>query len=197
MADGPAGLSRAGPSGTVDGAGRTRRTTTASRWWALGGVFFQRAVLAASMSGLLRSSQRAKLWRLAGCVIGEGTAISAGARVISPAGVKMGVDVFINCGCTLDGAGGLVIEDKVSVARNVLIGTTSHEVGPWYGRAGRHKYAPVLVGQGSWIGDGVIVLPGVTIGRGAIVGAGSVVTRDVPPNTVVAGSPARALRSLD
>lgn len=54
---------------------------------------------------------------------------------------------------------------------------------------------PIRIGDGADIGTGAIVLPGVSIGRGAIVGAGAVVTRDVPAETVVAGAPARELRS--
>ncbi|GGW77084.1 acetyltransferase-like isoleucine patch superfamily enzyme [Streptomyces albaduncus] len=47
-----------------------------------------------------------------------------------------------------------------------------------------------------WIGAGAVILPGVTVGRGSVVGAGSVVTADVPPMTVVAGTPARVLRQI-
>lgn len=54
---------------------------------------------------------------------------------------------------------------------------------------------PITIGDGAWIGTGVIVNPGVAIGAGAVVGVGSVVTRDVPPHTFVAGSPARVLRA--
>lgn len=49
----------------------------------------------------------------------------------------------------------------------------------------------------TWIGDGAIICKGVTIGRNSIVGAGAVVTRDVPPDTIVAGNPAKVVRSLD
>lgn len=57
--------------------------------------------------------------------------------------------------------------------------------------------ARVVLGRNVWLGANVTVLPGVTIGDDAVVGAGSVVTRDVPPRTVVVGSPARVVRSLD
>ena len=52
---------------------------------------------------------------------------------------------------------------------------------------------PIHVGDGAWLGHGTIVLAGVTIGEGAVIGAGSVVTRDVPPNAIAAGNPARVL----
>lgn len=52
----------------------------------------------------------------------------------------------------------------------------------------------VVVGNGVWLGDSVIILPGVKIGDGAVIGAGSVVTKDIPPYAVAAGNPARVLR---
>ena len=56
--------------------------------------------------------------------------------------------------------------------------------------------APIVIGDKVWIGANATVLPGVTIGKGAIVAAGAVVTRDVPPNTIVAGVPARVVREI-
>lgn len=56
--------------------------------------------------------------------------------------------------------------------------------------------APVVIADRAWIGFNAIILKGVTVGEGAVVGAGSVVTKDVPPNTIVAGNPARVVREL-
>ena len=56
--------------------------------------------------------------------------------------------------------------------------------------------APVHLRRRCWIGFNAIILKGVTVGEGSIVGAGSVVTKDVPPYTIVAGNPARVIRSL-
>jgi acetyltransferase-like isoleucine patch superfamily enzyme len=58
------------------------------------------------------------------------------------------------------------------------------------------KVVPTLVKRGASLGTGSTILGGVTIGEGAVIGAGSVVTRDVPPRTIVAGNPARVLRSI-
>ena len=56
---------------------------------------------------------------------------------------------------------------------------------------------PIRIGDGVWIGGGAIILPGVTIGDGCVIGAGSVVTRDVSPNTLALGNPARIVRNLE
>jgi maltose O-acetyltransferase len=56
---------------------------------------------------------------------------------------------------------------------------------------------PILIEDNVWIGGGAILLPGVTIGRNAVVGAGAVVPKDVLPNTVVAGNPAKVIRVIN
>ena len=74
--------------------------------------------------------------------------------------------------------------------------STGHPVHPELRRDGSQFSAPVRIGDDVWIGAGAVLLPGVTVGRGSVVGAGSVVTADVPPMTVVAGTPARVLRAI-
>ena len=93
---------------------------------------------------------------------------------------------------------GVTIEDEVFIGHNVTF------INDRYPRATRSdgglqteadwSCIPTLVKRGASIGSSATILCGVTIGEGAIVGAGSVVTREVPPNTVVAGNPARAIR---
>lgn len=107
----------------------------------------------------------------------------------------IGRDVFINMGCKFQDQGGLTIEDGALIGHNVVIATLNHPLDPAH-RADVVP-APVVVGRGAWIGSNATILPGVTIGDGAVVAAASVVTKDVPPDTVVVGSPARVLRKVD
>jgi tetrahydrodipicolinate N-succinyltransferase len=93
----------------------------------------------------------------------------------------------------------VVIEEGVDIARGCYISDHSHGFDdPALAIRDQPlvKVAPVRIGRGAWLGQNVVVLPGVTIGEGAVVGANSVVRDDVPPRSVVAGSPARVIRQL-
>ena len=92
------------------------------------------------------------------------------------------------------GIGRITIGNGVLIGHNVVLSTLNHDPAPAR-RAWLHP-APIVIGDRVWIGSNATVLPGVTIGDGAIVAAGAVVTKDVAPNTVVAGVPARLLRPL-
>jgi maltose O-acetyltransferase len=122
--------------------------------------------------------------------------------------IRFGSGVFINTGATfLDGAF-ITFGDRVAVGPNVQFITANHPARP----EDRIRPAlpgdtlpfqiitlalPITVADDAWIGAGAIILPGVTIGGGAVVGAGAVVTRSVAARSVVAGNPARHLRSVD
>ncbi len=77
----------------------------------------------------------------------------------------------------------------------VQLYTASHAIDPDERRTGLDATQPIRIGNDMRIGGGAIVLPGVSIGDTAVIGAGSVVTRDIPPRTVVAGNPARSTRA--
>jgi maltose O-acetyltransferase len=97
----------------------------------------------------------------------------------------------INYGCLLDGRRyPITIGSDVSIGPEVAILTLGHDPrSPEFADRG----GPVTIGDHAWIGFRAIVLPGVSIGEGAVVGAGAVVSRDVPPFTIVAGNPARPI----
>ncbi|HEV7722732.1 MAG TPA: sugar O-acetyltransferase [Iamia sp.] len=109
--------------------------------------------------------------------------------------IRVGRNVFINHGCTLNDIGGIDIGDEVMVGPNVSLLTSGHPLDPATRRRAITA-APIRLGRNVWIGAAAIVLQGVTIGDDSVVGAGAVVTRDVPAGVLVAGSPARLVRSL-
>jgi acetyltransferase-like isoleucine patch superfamily enzyme len=115
------------------------------------------------------------------------------------AGLVIADECFVGDECLFDLAEGITIEDQVTLAERVLV-LTHTNVGYHDHPLQAHfpaRQAPVVMERGCFVGAAVTVLPGVRIGREAFVAAGSVVTRDVPPRTVVAGVPARPLRELD
>lgn len=109
--------------------------------------------------------------------------------------VSIGKRCFIQQCCTFFGRGGITIGDDVFIGPKVNLITINHDVNPenrsaTYGR-------PIVIEDKVWIGINATVLPGVRIGYGSIIGAGSVVTKDVPPMTIVAGNPARIIRKIE
>ncbi len=115
-------------------------------------------------------------------------------------GVKIGKNVFFGGGCILDYVRPdlITLEDEISLAGEVLILTHSNAMGELIEVLGDKwkTIAPVTIKRNAWIGMRSIILPGVTVGECAIVAAGSVVTKDVPPYTLVGGAPAKEIRKL-
>jgi acetyltransferase-like isoleucine patch superfamily enzyme len=138
-----------------------------------------------------------RLWyqRVLGIEFGPGAGVHLGCYVwfygpgqLRRSGVRIGANSRINRDCCLDARGPLEIGDNVSVSPEVVILTASHRIDdPSF----RVETRPVIVEDHAWIGTRALILPGVTLGRGSVVAAGAVVTRDVPPLTIVAGVPAR------
>jgi len=138
-----------------------------------------------------------QLVNLYGCAIGEGTGIGAFVEIQKNASVgarcKISSHSFI---CE-----GVVIEDEVFVGHGVMfvndrMPRATNADGSLQGEAD-WQVEPTRVCKRASIGSNATILSGVTIGEGALVGAGAVVTRDVPANAVVAGSPARVLRTIE
>ncbi|UPK71370.1 sugar O-acetyltransferase [Chitinophaga filiformis] len=109
--------------------------------------------------------------------------------------IRVGHNVFINQNCTFYDLGGLDIGDDVMIGPNVSIIATSHPLDPVQRRAvtiGK----PVVIERNVWIAAGATIIGGVTIGENSVVAAGAVVTKDVPPGTLVGGNPARIIRVI-
>ena len=108
--------------------------------------------------------------------------------------IHIGRNVFINAGCHFQDHGGVTLGDGTLVGHNVVFATLNHDLDPV--RRAAMTPAPIVVGRNVWIGSNATILQGMTIGDGAVVAAGAVVTRDVEPNTVVGGVPARLIRRI-
>lgn len=145
--------------------------------------------------------RRAILEELLGA-IGENVAIDTPFHCDHGKNIFLGSDIVIGMDCIFVDNAPIRVGDRAMIASGVQLCTASHPIlpgerlldaRPTYFRT----YAqPITVCVGAWVGARAVVLPGVTIGENAVVGAGSVVTKDVPPNTVVVGNPARPIRTF-
>lgn len=131
--------------------------------------------------------------------LGEGAAVQMGCRFLNGRRVFLGARTVVNFGCLLDGRRHAIHTGaNVSIGPEAAILTLGHDpqAADFADQGGE-----VHIGDRAWIAFRAVVLPGVTIGEGAVVGANAVVTRDVPPYAIVAGSPARKVgerqRGLD
>ena len=128
--------------------------------------------------------------RAMGFRIGPNSHVFMGGRFDTRGGLTVGRDCVLNERCRIDSRGGVTVGDDVALSAEVCVLTADHDLqSP--GFVGRDR--PVVIGDHVWVGTRATILPGVTIGTGAAVAAGSVVTRDVPPHTIVAGVPARPI----
>jgi acetyltransferase-like isoleucine patch superfamily enzyme len=109
--------------------------------------------------------------------------------------IRIGRNVFVNQNCTFYDLGGLDIADDVMIGPNVSIITAGHPLEPSQRRSATIG-KPIVIARNVWIAAGATIIGGVTVGENAVVAAGSVVTKDVPPNTLVGGNPARVIRSI-
>lgn len=138
--------------------------------------------------------------------IGENVVIDTPFHCDHGKNVFIGSDVIINMNCTFVDNMPIQIGNRVLIASNVQIYTSSHPVLPqerlvldWEERGTTwfRTYArPVEIKNNVWIGAGSILLPGVTIGENSVIGAGSVVNRTIPANCVAVGNPCKIIRSF-
>ena len=110
--------------------------------------------------------------------------------------ITVGNGTFVNFGAIMLDVAPITIGSDVQIGPNVQLLTPTHPLDPDLRRAKWESAQPITIGDNVWLGGGAIVGPGVTIGENTVVGAGAVVTRDLPPNVVATGVPARVTRRL-
>ena len=110
--------------------------------------------------------------------------------------VHFGSGIYANSNLTLVDDGHIYIGDKVMFGPNVMIATAGHPINPELRERGLQFNKDVYIGENTWIGGNVVILPGVHIGRNTVIGAGSVVTKDIPDNVIAVGNPCIVLRNV-
>lgn len=159
----------------------------------------------------LRSAQalgvRVRLWGVPAInnqgqlLIGDRVRLASGVSTlelsVGPHGtLQIGDRVLINHGCSIGATKLVRIGERCNIgSQSILIDNAFHELDPDR-RDQQPDSAPVVLEDNVWLAARVIVLPGVTIGKNSVVGAGSVVTRDLPPDVLAAGIPAKVVRPL-
>lgn len=109
--------------------------------------------------------------------------------------ITFGKRVFVNSGCCFQDQGGIAIGDGTLIGHQVVFATLDHMLDP--ADLASMIAHPITVGKNVWIGSHATILSGVTIGDNSVVAAGAVVTKSVPANTVVAGVPARIVKTIE
>ncbi|MFD6881290.1 MULTISPECIES: sugar O-acetyltransferase [unclassified Rhodococcus (in: high G+C Gram-positive bacteria)] len=141
------------------------------------------------------AARRAILAALVGS-LGEGAEVRAPLYVDYGYNITIGPRTFVNFGAVMLDVARISIGADVQIGPNVQLLTPTHPLDAELRRAKWEAAEPITIGDNVWLGGGVIVCPGVTIGENTVVGAGAVVTRDLPPNVVAAGVPARVVRQV-
>jgi maltose O-acetyltransferase len=138
------------------------------------------------------SRLRTQALRAAGVRIGDATLFFGLPTLVGTGAVhtrlSIGAHCGFNVGAVFDLEEAITIGDHVAVGHEVMFLTRSHRTGSSEQRAGAPACAPVVVGDGAWLGARSVVLPGVTVGAGSVIAAGVIVAEDVPENTLLTGT---------
>lgn len=111
--------------------------------------------------------------------------------------IHVGPRTYINYNLTALDVAAITIGADCLLGPNVQLLTPTHPLAPQPRRDKLEAAAPIVLEDNVWLGGGVIVCPGVRIGANSVIGAGAVVTKDIPPNSVAVGNPARVIRELE
>jgi acetyltransferase-like isoleucine patch superfamily enzyme len=136
---------------------------------------------------------RRAFWRSRLGALGKFSNISAGVKIKNPRGLRIGSSSCIGFGSFLNAGGGIEIGNYVLIADTVSINSLGHPATPPYQRVTSGR---VIINDMVWLGAHSVIIEGVEIGQGAIVAAGAVVTKSVPPWTLVGGVPAKKIRDI-
>lgn len=138
------------------------------------------------------------LLRMEGVRVGKNVRVCSSVKIYGNASLELGNNVWLGHNCVIICAAPVKIGNDVNVAPLCYIGTGTHEITPHEDSiAGKGVALPITIGNGSWICARSIIIAGCTIGDKTIVAAGAVVTKDQPSMSLVAGVPAKKVKSYN
>lgn len=111
--------------------------------------------------------------------------------------IKGGKNLYMNFNCCILDVSTVTFGDNVMLAPGVQIYTATHPLKSEERDSGLEFAKPITIGNSVWIGGNSTICPGVTLGNNVVVGAGSVVTKSFPDNVVIAGNPAKIIKTID
>lgn len=141
---------------------------------------------------------RRRFFQLGGVNVAPTAKICGTARIASK-NVSIGEGTWLGAGAEIAAAykSPVTIGARCDIAPGVMFVTGSHEMGDAERRAGEGTSAPIIIGDGTWIGTRATFIAGAAVGAGSMVDAGSLVRGEFPPNSLIAGVPARVIRSFE
>lgn len=110
--------------------------------------------------------------------------------------ISIGKNSFINMGVTMLDNSSITIGDNVLIGPSTQFYTVSHPLDYEKRRKWESSSAPIIIEDDVWIGGNVVIFPGVTIGARSVVAAGSVVTKSMPSNSLIGGTPSKVIRNI-
>lgn len=128
--------------------------------------------------------------------VGKSPTVMTGFHCDRGSNITAGDNLLINYNVTILDIGPVEIGNDVLIGPGTVIATVSHAISPRKRLACIAEMHPVKIGNNVWIGANASILPGVTIGDNSIIAAGAVVKKDVPPNCIAAGVPAKVIREI-
>jgi putative colanic acid biosynthesis acetyltransferase WcaF len=171
-----------------------------NRHYDTGRSFFVRTAWFFLGSPLLRcsvmpsSALRRTLLRCFGAEIGPGVVIKPGVRIKFPWKLRIGKHCWIGEDCWIDNMAPVTLGDNVCISQGAYLCTGNHD---WKDPAFSLITQPIKINDGAWIAARASLAPGVVIGRGSVVGFGAVVTKNIPPDEIHGGNPAKFLQKRE
>lgn len=127
---------------------------------------------------------------------GENVYMEPNVRVDYGYNIHVGNNFYANFDCTILDVCEVHFGSDCMLGPGVQIYTATHPIDPTERNSGKEYAKPIHIGSSVWIGGSAVINPGITIGDNAIIASGSVVTKDVPPNVIVGGNPAKIIKKL-